>query len=1385
MSNGQAKSQEFAATKTRTAKHSSFSRGTASSLQKSGTRSQEEQLWDAICNDDLKKVHTVLCTAQNLNLNKPYTVITIDKNQGRDTCSTTYLLQACKVCRSAEIACGLIRAGANVNTSAKVLKKVPYGSTWLADAAVGNVTPLILAVVTKNEELVRCLIQLGADVNSTNEAGESPLHFVFTGATPNPSHATRKTPIAAKDRNATDTVFAALVENGADLNVSDRQGFTPLHVAAERGCLEEVQALVKAGADINVQTPVTGLTPLSLAKHANNAAVVNYLVQHAEGKAKSDETKRQYNATPLIFAVIQRQEELVKKLLYRCGADVNATNDKGLTPLHFSVISSFYAESSDREEQILQQIAITRLLLTAGAAVDLANKQGKTPLYFAAEERDVTTARLLIQHRARADIPDDKGLTPLHVSAKNRDTEMCELLLSGDDSSTIVNLAANDGTTPLHALIKPSYWGEIENDDTTLLKLFIEKGAVLTAQKYGLTPLHQAAHDGLINTVQTLVEAGADIHAETPNTGLTPLDMAEHRNRQDVIDYLTARQESETCEREKNKREEPSVEKEEEEEEEEEDETENLEEGAVGGKFEDLVIKEEYLRTLDVTWMNAKFKCPAVQQIKKEEAAKTAKKVKVTQMLSATIQCRKLDNKFTEDSTMLHLCSLLFIIQRNVELVEKLIHRCGADVNARNIEGFAPLHFSVQVPSNVYIPLNGLRSKYKKISPSRTESTEEQDLEQITRLLLTAGAAVDLADKQGKTPLYFAAVERDVITAQLLLQHRARADIPDIEGLTPLHISAQNRDTEMCELLLSGDDSSTIVNLAANDGTTPLHALIKPSYWGEIENDDTTLLKLFIEKGAVLTAQKYGLTPLHQAAYDGLINTVQTLVEAGADIHAETPNTGLTPLDMAEHRNRKDVIDYLTARQESETCERGTNKREEPSVEKEEEEEEDETENLEEGAVGGKFEELVIKEECFEMATVSLREQLGDAISENDLQQVQKLLFSGANIDLNEPYEVNVYKEEYYHGANTYTPLTETGKTTYLLQACLVSSPVLVSALVKAGANVNDHGNVMSRHSIHPNTRQQIYCRQYNATPLILAVIQRNVELVKKLLHRCGADVNASNIEGLAALHLSVHHISFILRNYSKIKTSTESRTESTEEGDVGQIASLLLMAGAAVDVTDKNGCTPLYYAARANEVATARLLLQHQARADIPDIDGLTPLHISAQNRDTEMCELLLSGDDSSTIVNLAANDGTTPLHALIQPSYWGEPDDTTILKLFIEKGAVLTAQKYGLTPLHQAAYDGLINTVQALVEAGADIHAETPNTGLTPLDMAEHQNNQEVIEYLTARQESETCEREKNKREEPSVEKEEEEEEEDEKDNLEEGAVGGKFEELVIKEE
>ncbi|CAH1249158.1 ANKRD53 [Branchiostoma lanceolatum] len=133
------------------------------------------------------------------------------------------------------------------------------------------------------------------------------------------------------------------------------------------------------------------------------------------------------------------------------------------------------------------------------------------------------------------------------------------------------------------------------NKGTAFVTLLIRKGADLAAEKHHLTPLHLAAEHGLLNVVKLLVEAGADIHAETPNTGLTPLDMAEHGGKQDVVNYLKERRESDACRREKNKREESSIDQEEEEEETQNSDTpvEDILGGAVGGFERVLVIKEE------------------------------------------------------------------------------------------------------------------------------------------------------------------------------------------------------------------------------------------------------------------------------------------------------------------------------------------------------------------------------------------------------------------------------------------------------------------------------------------------------------------------------------------------------------------------------------------------------------------------------------------------------------------------------------------------------------------------------------------------------------------------------------------------------------------------
>ncbi|XP_066264208.1 ankyrin-1-like [Branchiostoma lanceolatum] len=298
-------------------------------------------------------------------------------------------------------------------------------------------------------------------------------------------------------------------------------------------------------------------------------------------------------------------------------------------------------------------------------------------------------------------------------------------------------------------------------------------------------------------------------------------------------------------------------------------------------------------------------------------------------------------------------------------------------------------------------------------------------------------------------------------------------------------------------------------------------------------------------------------------------------------------------------------------------------------------------------------------------------------------------------------------------------------------------------------------------------------------TPLILGVVDRKLEIVKKLVQDCGADVNVTNEAGKAPLHC--------------IATNTVDKRSASKTQVKQKIAEILLKAGAEVNIQDKKGQTPLHCAAMAKDLASAQILLENGARVDIGKDDGDTPLHIAVREVDTQLCHHLIQQESGKTAVNQKAHDGATPLHLAIEASVrrCARQDRMAVVQLLIDNGADLTSQKHGLTPLHLAAEAGFIDVVKMLVEAGADIHAEALKTGLTPLDMAIHTNKQDIVDYLVARAESDTAQGGRPKRDSPSKEEEEDSAASQQTDTPvevmleEEGAVGGFEQVLVIKDE
>jgi uncharacterized protein len=101
----------------------------------------------------------------------------------------------------------------------------------------------------------RALIAAGADVNarSTNPLSVRPIHSAVAG-----DH---------------DDVVAVLVDAGADVNVTQRHGWTPLHGAAQNGSLASVERLLAAGADPAARND-DGTSALELARAGGHEAVV-------------------------------------------------------------------------------------------------------------------------------------------------------------------------------------------------------------------------------------------------------------------------------------------------------------------------------------------------------------------------------------------------------------------------------------------------------------------------------------------------------------------------------------------------------------------------------------------------------------------------------------------------------------------------------------------------------------------------------------------------------------------------------------------------------------------------------------------------------------------------------------------------------------------------------------------------------------------------------------------------------------------------------------------------------------------------------------------------------------------------------------------------------
>jgi cytohesin len=172
-------------------------------------------------------------------------------------------------------------------------------------------TALHLAVLsdrTPDRRTMRALIRRGADPNASREDGSSPLHvaagfgaqasvqaLLENGADPRRRSHGGDTPLHAAatpqpDRTPEDCrrIIAQLVAGGADPNASNSFGLSPLHRAALSGHVTALQALLDAGARVDLEGPGRA-TALSLAATSGHAGAVAALLARGADPGHRDE----------------------------------------------------------------------------------------------------------------------------------------------------------------------------------------------------------------------------------------------------------------------------------------------------------------------------------------------------------------------------------------------------------------------------------------------------------------------------------------------------------------------------------------------------------------------------------------------------------------------------------------------------------------------------------------------------------------------------------------------------------------------------------------------------------------------------------------------------------------------------------------------------------------------------------------------------------------------------------------------------------------------------------------------------------------------------------------------------------------------------------------
>lgn len=328
-----------------------------------------------------------------------------------------------------------------------------------------------------------------------------------------------------------------------------------LHKAIAQGKDSVVNLMIEAGCDIGATKDYaqTDETPLhnyigQLVRDMDTSRIEEFLKTHKEpikgvkGKKRGVINNPNRNGQTALHLAALNGYARVVQLLVEYGADVNATNNKGETPLMVAVQNS-HKESNkqDRPNGAFNQTI--QLLLENGADINAQDKNGKTALMHVPSLTEIftnsqgtnqamlgivdTLHRLLTNTSVKLDIQDNDGNTMLHHFLNGHMStilQINDILQFTAFFKQLGSLQANLDNTIIKQIfesIQVSNKGKL----TAITDKLFNSGNINAQNSLGRTPLFKACEMGDSDNVKKLLQKHADINTQD-STGKTPLMVA-------------------------------------------------------------------------------------------------------------------------------------------------------------------------------------------------------------------------------------------------------------------------------------------------------------------------------------------------------------------------------------------------------------------------------------------------------------------------------------------------------------------------------------------------------------------------------------------------------------------------------------------------------------------------------------------------------------------------------------------------------------------------------------------------------------------------------------------------------------------------------------------